>query len=217
MFRAIFNRVDDEVSFQHRDTEARRHSLLRVTLRAVSLCLCVSVLNLSPLSATVKAQPPGLTLTHLETDAAAQPLGIDDRAPRLSWALVSGRRGVLQAAYRVLVASRPELAREGRADVWDSRRVASSGPWVVYAGPALKSRTRYYWTVRVWAADGLASGWAQPAWFETALFDAGEWKGQWIAGPERKVVPLTEAEGRADDVVIRRAGEFCRPAGWVGG
>jgi alpha-L-rhamnosidase len=163
------------------------------------------------------AQTPGLALTQLETDAAPQPLGIDDRAPRMSWALAGGRRGVLQAAYRVLVASKPELAREGRADVWDSGRVASSDPWVVYAGPALKSRTRYYWTARAWATDGLASVWAQPVWFETALLDASEWRGKWIAGPERKGVPLTEAEGQADDAVIRAAGEFCRPVGWLKG
>src|SRR5215212_7301354 len=219
MFRADFIRADNEVSFQHGDTEAQRHGLLRLTLRAVSLCLCVSVLNPSPLSATAngnRARPSGLTLAHLETDAAAQPLGIDDRAPRFSWALGSSRRGVLQTAYRVLVASRPELAREGGADVWDSGRVTSSDPWVVYAGPALKSRTRYYWTVHVWATGGLESDWARPAWFETALFDADEWKGQWIAGPERKGV-LTEAEGQADDEVIRKAGEFCRPVSWLKG
>src|ERR1044072_2377411 len=128
MFRVISIRVGNGVSFQHRDTETQRRGWVRVKLPALSLCLCISVLNLSPLSATAnfnRAQPSGLTLAHLETDAAAQPLGIDDRAPRLSWALVSARRGVLQTAYRVLVASKPELAREGRADVWDSRRVAS--------------------------------------------------------------------------------------------
>jgi alpha-L-rhamnosidase len=157
-----------------------------------------------------------IELTNLETNAAAQPLGIDDRAPRLSWAIASGRRGVMQRAVRVLVASKPELAREGKADVWDSGQVASSDPWVVYAGPALKSRTRYYWTARVWVTNGLASDWARAAWFETALFDANEWRGQWIAGPERKGV-LTEAEGKADDDVIRRAGEFCRPVSWLTG
>ena len=160
------------------------------------------------------AQPAGLTLARLETDAAPRPLGIDDRTPRLSWALVSGRRGVWQTARRVLVASKPELAREGRADVWDSGQVTSSDPWIVYAGPALKSRTRYHWTVRAWATNGLASSWAQPTWFETALLDADEWRGRWIAGPERKGV-LSEAEGKADDDVIRRAGEFCRPVAWL--
>ncbi|HEX8151354.1 MAG TPA: family 78 glycoside hydrolase catalytic domain [Pyrinomonadaceae bacterium] len=152
----------------------------------------------------------------METDAATRPLGIDERAPRLSWALVAGRRGVAQTAYRVLVASRPELAREGGADVWDSGRVTSSDPWVLYAGPALKSRTRYYWTARVWAAGGLASVRARPEWFETALLGAGEWRGRWIAGPERRGV-LTEAEGQADDGAVRAAGEFCRPVGWLKG
>ena len=79
---------------------------------------------------------------RLETDAAAEPLGIDSRAPRLSWALVSGRRGVLQATYRVLVASRADLAREGAADVWDSGDITSPDPFVLYRGPALASRTR---------------------------------------------------------------------------
>lgn len=162
------------------------------------------------------AQTAGLAVSRLETDAAAQPLGIDDSTPRLSWSLASSRRGAWQTAFRVLVASKPELAREGRADVWDSGRVTSSDPWVVYAGPALKSRTRYYWTARVWASGGLASVWARPEWFETALLDVGEWKGSWIAGPERAGV-LTEAEGRADDEKIRGAGEFCRPVGWLVG
>ncbi|MFL6331968.1 MAG: family 78 glycoside hydrolase catalytic domain [Pyrinomonadaceae bacterium] len=162
------------------------------------------------------AQTAGLGLAQLEADAAAQPLGIDERAPRLSWALVGGRRGLLQTEYRVLVASKPELARVGRADVWDSGRVTSPDPWVVYAGLALKSRTRYYWTVRVRATGGLESNWARPTWFETGLFDADEWKGLWIAGPERSGV-LTEAEGKADDEVIRRAGEFCRPVSWLVG
>ena len=184
--------------------------------RAVIRILLSALLWVSACTPGVAAQPSGLTLAQLETDAAPQPLGIDDRDPRLSWLLVSGRRGVLQTAYRVLVASSPELMHEGRSDVWDSGRVTSSDPWVVYAGPALKSRTRYYWTVRVWATGGLESDWARPSWFETALFDADEWKGQWLAGPERKGV-LTEAEGKADDKAIRKAGEFCRPVSWLKG
>ncbi|MBV9926774.1 MAG: family 78 glycoside hydrolase catalytic domain [Acidobacteria bacterium] len=179
----------------------------------LSLSLLLALLIESP----AYARQAGLALTRLETDAAAQPLGIDDHSPRLSWVIESARRGVLQRAYRVLVASRPELLREGRADVWDSKQVASSDPWAAYAGPALKSRTRYYWTARAWATDGLVSDWARPAWFETALLGADEWRGLWIAGPERKVVPLTEDEGRADDDAVRAAGEFCRPVGWLVG
>ena len=160
------------------------------------------------------AQSTILTLAQLQTNEARQPLGIDDRLPRFSWALDSRRRGVSQTAFRILVASKPLLAREGRADIWDSKQVVSSDPFVIYAGPALKSRTRYYWTVRVWANGGVASNWSKAAWFETALLNLNEWKGQWIAGPERSTV-LSEAEGQADDDMIRKAGEFCRPTSWL--
>jgi alpha-L-rhamnosidase len=160
------------------------------------------------------AESPDLSVARLETNAAPQPLGIDDPVPRFSWALVSGRRGVMQAAYRVLVASTLELGREGHADVWDSGRIRSSDPWALYAGPTLRSRTRYYWSVRVWATNRLASEWAQPTWFETALISASEWQGRWIAGPER-AGPLPEAAGKADDEAIRAAGEFCRPTAWL--
>jgi alpha-L-rhamnosidase len=155
-----------------------------------------------------------LTLTHLETQGAPEALGIAEPAPRLSWALLAEQRGTRQKAFRVLVASRAELARAGKADVWDSREVLSPDPWVVYAGPALASRTRYYWSVQVWAADGLASDEAPATWFETAFMAAAAWKGQWIAGPERR--RLHDAtEGEADDAAIHAAGEFCRPVLWL--
>ena len=155
----------------------------------------------------------GIQLVHLETEAASEPLGLDNRSPRFSWALASEGRGVLQASCRVLVASRPDLAWEGSADIWDSGVITSSDPWVVYGGPALAPRTRYFWTVRVSSAHG-SSGPAAPTWFETGKFEASEWQGQWIAGPERPG-PLSENQGSADDAAIRRAGEFCRPVGWL--
>ena len=67
------------------------------------------------------AESPGLSVARLETNAAQQPLGIDDAFPRFSWILASSRRGVMQVSYRVLVASTLELARKGHADVWDFR------------------------------------------------------------------------------------------------
>jgi alpha-L-rhamnosidase len=160
------------------------------------------------------AQSSGFRLTQLETNGAAQPLGLDDLAPRFSWALDSRQRGLVQTAFRVLVASKPELIREGRGDLWDSKQVSSADPFAVYQGATLKSRTRYYWTVRVWSNAGLVSNWSEPEWFETALLNKDEWQGQWIAGPERSGV-LSEAEGKADDERIRQAGEFCRPTSWL--
>ena len=89
-------------------------------------------------------------VTGLETDASDAPLGIDEPRPRLSWRLESRARGVRQTAFRVVV--RRESAGAGAYEpvIWDSGRVRSSTPWVDYAGPALASRTRYSWSVRVW-------------------------------------------------------------------
>jgi alpha-L-rhamnosidase len=153
-------------------------------------------------------------VVRLKTNATPEPLGIDTRVPRLGWRLESDRRGVMQSAFRVLVGSRPELVREGAADVWDSGRVTSPAPWCAYAGAALRSRTRYYWSVRVWLRDGAATAWAPPTWFETALLDPSEWKGDWIAGPERRM-GLTREEGEGDDARIRASGELCRPVAWL--
>jgi alpha-L-rhamnosidase len=161
-----------------------------------------------------RARAAALSVDHLETDAMAEALGIDDRAPRFTWRLASDRRGIVQSGYRILVATRAELLRDGRADVWDSRDVRSADPSATYAGPALRPRTRYYWSVRATAGAGLASEWSAPSWFETALLTATDWRGQWIAGPERGG-PLSIADGAADDSVVRARGEFCRPVRWL--
>ena len=106
-------------------------------------------------ASTAGGSGAALRLVRLETEAAANPLGIDSRNPRFTWALASTRRGVMQTRYRVLVATRSALVRPAAADVWDSGDVESSDPFVVYGGPPLKSRTRYFWSVRVDAAPGL--------------------------------------------------------------
>lgn len=176
--------------------------------------LFVLITLLWPAGCRVSAQVPRLALDRLETNATLEPLGIDDPNPRFTWMLTSKQRGVGQRAFRVLVASKPELASEGKADIWDSKQVSSSDPFVIYAGPSLRSRTRYFWKVRVWTNNNAASGWSNLTWFETAQLNAYEWKGQWITGPER-TGPLSEAGGKADDDLIRKAGEFCRPVSWL--
>ncbi|MET0555714.1 MAG: family 78 glycoside hydrolase catalytic domain [Vicinamibacteria bacterium] len=172
-----------------------------------------SLVVLCVLSGAAFAQPPagGLRVVRLLTDGATDPVGLDDRGPRLSWQLAGEARGLRQKAYRVVVASTREQARAERPDVWDSGRVESADPWAAFAG-TLASRTTYHWTVRVWSDEEAVL--SPAASFETAYLDAGEWKGAWIAGPERTDVRTTEA-GLADDATIRGAGEFCRPPAWI--
>lgn len=183
--------------------------------RAARLCRVqlLFALLLIPAAAFAQSNATGLSVVDLKANAAPQPLGIDDAAPRLSWRLESPKRAVLQSAYRVLVASSPELLGQGEADVWDSGVASSSDPYVMYAGPELEPRTRYYWSARVWTNGGVNAS-AEPAWFETGLPRPAEWQAVWIAGPERSTEPMTAERGEADDEAIRAAGEFCRPPAW---
>jgi len=175
--------------------------------------LAVTALVPLLLGAAPRSDAP-VELERLETQAAGLALGVDDPAPRLSWILSSTRRGVKQAAFEIRVATTEERLRGDEPDTWASGRVSSADPWTRYAGKPLASRTRYYWTVRVWTGAEAPTDWAKPAWFETAYLAADEWRGQWIAGPERASVG-SAADGEADDVAIRAAGELCRPAGWL--
>ncbi len=151
--------------------------------------------------ACVAAQSTAPRIVGLEADAAVEPLGIDDRAPRFSWRIEADRPAVHQTTYRVVVATSATSAARahGPGLVWDSSVVRSDDPFVVYAGPALASRTRYYWTVRIGITGARGALSSPVSWFETAYLSADEWKGDWIAGPQRIERPLTAAEGAADD------------------
>ena len=101
------------------------------------------------------------TTTDLKVGHQRSPLGIDDASPRLSWRIDGDEKGLSQSAYQILVASQPELFKEGSADLWDSGKVESSDSHVSYAGKALPSSTRVYWTARTWNGN-TASDWSEP-------------------------------------------------------
>src|SRR5579875_3414437 len=120
---------------------------------------------------------------QLRCEYLKNPRGIDVTQPRFQWVLPDSRRGEMQTAYQVLVASSlADLARD-RGDVWDSGKVSSSdSTQVVYSGKPLVSGHTYYWKVRYWDSQGNASAYSQPASFEMGLLSRSEWKGQWIGG-----------------------------------
>ena len=129
------------------------------------------------------------------------PLGIDDARPALSWTIQDARRGVVQKAYRVLVASSEELLSKDKGDLWDSGPVKSDqSHLVIYgtpstmlrAGKPLVSRQRCFWKVQVktQAADGKPDSgvWSQPSWWEMGLLKPEDWQGSWIQSPASKPV-----------------------------
>jgi alpha-L-rhamnosidase len=211
-----------------------RRQRSRATLLLLAACVGLLVPR------TAAALDDRVRAVGLRTDGAETLLGTDAIRPRLEWRLESARRGVLQVAQQVLVASSPALLRPGRADVWDSRRIAprtlagaalvaplggaavrapaiagpavrASEPWADYGGPALAPHTRYYWTVRVWDETGRASAFAEPTWFETGFLDPRRWRADWIAGGPR--VRRDGVDAFVAPVELEARGEPCRPIG----
>ena len=152
-----------------------------------------------------------VSVTDLRVDQVAEPLGIDNPQPRLSWQLRSSVHAERQTAYQVLVASDPELLRPAVADIWDSGRVASADSVdVSWGGPALESATRYHWTVRVWDSRGKESKWSPAAWWETALLSQSDWgDAQWISPSSEGGPPSwTDYTVESDFVIDRGAAGF---------
>jgi alpha-L-rhamnosidase len=121
---------------------------------------------------TRSASPLGVH--DLRCEYQANPLGIDVVHPRLSWKLVSDRRGIMQSAYQLRV-------RDEHGDLWDTAKVMTDQSiHVPYSGPALQSGQRYTWQVRVWDDTDQPSAWSDPAWWEMGLLHASDWQSAWI-------------------------------------
>ena len=139
----------------------------------------------------------------LRCEYLRDPLGIDVRAPRLSWEVAApdrpAERGQCQTAYHILVADDAALLRQGTGNLWDSGKVASAESLhVPYQGVPLTSRMRCYWTVRVWDRDGQPSAWSAPARWTMGLLEPSDWSGQWIGldetPAENILKPLANAQ-----------------------
>ncbi|MDD2763746.1 MAG: glycoside hydrolase family 78 protein [Opitutaceae bacterium] len=117
---------------------------------------------------------------HLRCEYFENPLGLDERQPRLSWWLdAEHRRGARQTACQILVSSEPG----GAPDLWDSGKKASDASLhLVYGGKPLRSRQRAWWRVKVWDEHGHCTDSTERAFWEMGLLDRGDWKAQWIAG-----------------------------------
>jgi len=145
--------------------------------------------------AAARENVSGMKITRLRCEYLVNPLGIDERAPRLSWELVSARRGEKQTAYRILVASSRKKLNADEGDLWDSGKVMSDRTnQVEYEGAPLASRMRCYWKVCVWDGEGNRTEFSEPAFWTMGLLSNSDWKAEWIAmkpkGDPSKLKPL---------------------------
>ena len=144
--------------------------------RQISLFACIAIATLA-VARPLDAQT--LRVDALRAEYQQNPVGIDVRAPRLSWGIQAERRGTVQSAYQIRVAT--DSSSLARSPLWDSGKIPSA--WSIfrpYGGPPTRSATRYYWQVRVWDNAGRMSSWSTPGFWETGLLDRADWSAQWI-------------------------------------
>ncbi|HEY3684407.1 MAG TPA: family 78 glycoside hydrolase catalytic domain [Streptosporangiaceae bacterium] len=128
----------------------------------------------------MRDQATSTTTERLRCEYLENPIGIDAARPRLSWRLRASRRDVRQTAYQLQVAVDAVALAAGEL-LWDSGRVASGESLHrEYEGPAVESRYRYHWRVRVWDDQDEASPWSDPAWWEMGLLRPEDWTASWI-------------------------------------
>ncbi len=123
-----------------------------------------------------------LKILELKTEYQARPLAVETRKPRFSWKYPQDFTGT-QVSYRIFVATKEELLEEGKADTWDSGRILSSASvGVQYNGKPLSSHSRYFALCITEDEKGNCYS-SSVATFETALYNAEDWKGQWVSVP----------------------------------
>jgi alpha-L-rhamnosidase len=118
--------------------------------------------------------------TYLRCEYKENPV-TDALKPRLSWVLNSIQRGQLQTAYRILVASTPDKLYDGKADLWDTKKVQNDKTYQIeYNGQPLHSREVCYWKVMSWDKDGNPGTWSKSAKWEMGLLNETDWTGEWV-------------------------------------
>ncbi len=147
-------------------------------MRRVSLFFVVVIFTLS---CTNKKNISDTTVTGLRCDYTENPLGIDNRTPKLSWIINSTTSNQTQSAYQILVSSNPELLNTDNGNMWDTGIIKSDQSCqIIYQGKSLQSTKKYYWKVRIWDKNNNRSEWSAPANWEMGLLEPAQWKAKWI-------------------------------------
>ena len=129
-----------------------------------------------------------IAVCNLRCEYLEDPVAIENGKPLLSWQLQSSGQAKSQTAYRILVASSPSLLADGKADFWDSGKIASSrSSQVGYEGKTLDSRQTLYWKAMAWDEKGEASPWSETGRWTMGLLKPSDWKARWIGSREDSI------------------------------
>lgn len=143
-----------------------------------------------------------LSVAHLQIENRANPLGVDNVKPVLSWQLQSNQKNVLQTAYQILVSDNEDLLNKNIGNIWDSKKViAATSIQVEYKGRKLASTKKYFWKVKVWDNKGNIANWSTISSWQMGLLQKEDWtKAKWIGYDEivdsLRIVPLMHQSGK---------------------
>lgn len=105
---------------------------------------------------------------RLRTEYLDEPLGIGTSSPRFTWEYAGEDESFLPSRSEIYIGTDPDHLT------------------LYTEGAPLDSYTRYYWTVKVWDAEGRPCQSAGIASFETACLDASDWTACWITDRQDK-------------------------------
>ena len=114
-------------------------------------------------------------VTNLQVESRQNPIGVDVLKPMLSWELRSTQRNVFQTAYRILVADDSTLLQKDTGNIWDSKKISSTGintGWVQWQ--TLQPAKKYFWKVMVWDNKGNVSAWSDNASWQMGLLSKSD-------------------------------------------
>ncbi|MDF2788205.1 MAG: alpha-L-rhamnosidase [Neobacillus sp.] len=142
-----------------------------------------------------------INIIELKIENQDSLIGTDILHPRFSWKLTSKRSCITQTAYQIIVFEKETSGF--RKIIWDSNKVISRETInIQYQGPTLKSRSVYYWQVRVWYSNGAESAWSDEGQWEMGLLNEVDWVAKWIEPDQENVTE--EPELTLEDMFINK-------------
>lgn len=151
------------------------------------------ILQLVLFLGSIAVQAQVLSIINPRVEYKTNPLGMDVQQPRFSWELQSTANDVMQTAWQIRVAASEKDLIRAKNLLWDSGKMASDqSNQIVYQGPALSSKSRYFWQVRTWDNHGASSVWSPVAHWEMGLLQSSDWVAEWITIAEEEDVSVSQ-------------------------
>ena len=138
------------------------------------------ILSLIFISSVYAQSDYNLSLKNLRVEYKTNPVGIDDKLPRFCWEITSDKKNTNQTAYEIIFANSFEGFGNESNILFRQKVDSDQSAQAEYKGPALRSRQRVYWKVRIRDNYGRLSDWSEPAYWEMGLLEGKDWTAKWI-------------------------------------